>query len=128
MDATFRIIDQDGDYTRDEWSQFPQSGTTGDHDDDGDREFLEVLLVLETPVNRDEGPEAVVRSKAQQTPVQVARPTHLLHRLYFKGLGERRPESPWHGFVEQHLHSASRISCAVIRSSNAMACSFFTVG
>ena len=49
VDATFRILDQDGDYTRDEWSQLPQSGTTGDHDDDRDREFLEVLLVLETP-------------------------------------------------------------------------------
>ena len=100
MNAMFGVGRQKSDHLPNQGSQFLQAGAPSDNDDDGDRELLDVLLELETPVNRDEGSEAAVRGKAQEAPVQVARPTHLPHRVYLEGLGERRPESPWDGFVE----------------------------
>ena len=80
MDSPRGIARENGDHFRDEGQQFLQPGATGDHNDDGDRQFPDVLLMREALVHRDEDIEPVVRREAQQSSVRAPSPVHLLHR------------------------------------------------
>ena len=75
VDSALRIAGEDHDHFRDKGSQFLQPCAAGDHDDDRDRQFGDILLVFEPLIDRDKGIKGMTCCEAQQLSVpQPAQP------------------------------------------------------
>ena len=112
MDSPRGITRANGDHFRDEGLQFLQPGAVGDHDDDGDRQIPDVLLIPEALVHRDEDIEPVVRREARQVPVRASGPAHLAAPCMsgtIRGNADAKP--PRNGLIQQNPHGRSQAVC-----------------